>query len=42
MKGFTYDVATKEHLFDAFWRWEHGFDNIDPQPKGWPIIAEKK
>lgn len=37
-----FDVATKKNRDDAYWRFCHGFDNIQTEPKDWPIIESEK
>lgn len=41
MKTKFYDKAADINRSDPYWRFEHGFDNIDPNPCGWPIVAGK-
>ena len=34
----TWDTASSRNRRDPLWRARHGFANIDPAPKGWPVL----
>lgn len=33
-----FDFSTPKNRSDSYWRFVHGFDNIDSDPKDWPIL----
>lgn len=37
-KDLPSNTSTKEDRSNGYWRFVHGFDSIEENPKGWPII----